>query len=778
VSAAILILPPLLFSQTLPQTEYDDCDAHFIAYVGSDAYQFSPLLPGELGLVRLFSVLSYERAAARRDLGRVFWKLEIRGPDSSQEVVRTASGWTRFEERGRVLAEFFWDGRDETGQPVEPGRYGYTFSGRYLADLLRPAKRIRGYDDLVGFAGADEAYASTDEIIVDYGLDAATARGIRASLALSSCQAQQNAPIEPGFPYNFYYGSTHSHSNFSDGGQPTASCSTGAAYGSGNFDPAAVYDYARNTAGLDYWVVNEHNHLLNDAVSRNDPPVTEAKVLQKYADGLTSAAAATASGSFVALYGLEWGVTTNTDQGHVTLLETPRLFGWETCSSCNGPDPECSPGTNCYFEVFTPKRFGYLTLYQRSVENPSPVGPLGILCHPRSGEFDNYAFDANADAALQGIAVRSGLAFSAAEDCSDANVASTDYSGRWRAALNLGFHLGPVADHDAHCNNYGVGLPTRTVYLLPNAASPALTKTAFLDAHKARHFFASEDSNAQLVFATSDNSRVMGDIFDAAGSVTLRASVSDPNDEAVSALELWRGQVGGGIPTAPYASVSGQPSLTVTESLCSGTYYYYVHAVQSDGHDLWSSPMWITFSGTGCGLDLSGWRVNQQNAAYNFMLPSGTAIPANGYVVIGRNATKSAFEAFWLGGAELPSNVVYINAAGAFPVINGDEYYTLYDASETEADGPTIAMPSSAGRTVQRLDPCLPAGESGSWTISAYGAATPGSGAAAGCGRGIVINEFADPTGTGNFVYEFIELHFDNCLNSSSRYTRSEWILS
>ncbi len=757
-SAGLWLFPSFLF----PQAEHDDCDAHFIAYVGSNAYQFSPGLPGELGSVRLFGVLSYERAAARGDFGRAFWKLEIRGPEGSERLVRATSGITRLEGRAEALAEFFWDGRDETGQPVEPGRYRYKFSGRYLANRLRPAKRVRDYDDLADVAGAEEAYASTEEVIVDYGLDAATARRLRASLTLSSCQTQQNAPIEPGFLYNFYYGSTHSHSNSSDGGQPTGSCSSGAAYGSGTHDPGAVYDYARNMAGLDYWVINEHNHLLNDAVARNDPPVAEAKVLQKYADGLAAANAATASGSFVAIYGMEWGVTTNADQGHVTLLETPKLFGWESCSGCNGPDPECLPGSNCYFEVFTPRRYGYLTLYQRSVENPSPVGPLGILCHPRSGEFDNSAFDANADAALQGIAVRSGLAFSAAEDCSDANVASTDYSGRWRAALNLGFHLGPVADHDAHCNNYGVGLPTRTVYLLPNAASPALTKTALMEAHKARHFFASEDSNAQLVFATSDNSRVMGDIFTADGSVTLRASVSDPNDEAVSVLELWRGQIGGGVPTAPYASVSGQSSLTVTESLCSGSYYYYVHAVQSDGHDLWSSPMWITFSGSGCGLDLSGWRLNQQNATYNFVLPAGTTIPANGYLVIGRNASQSAFEAFWLAGAPLPGNAVYINAAGAFPVINGDEYYTLYDAAGTEVDGPTIAMPSSAGRTLQRVDPCQPAGESGSWTISVYGAATPGSGAGSGCGRGIVINEFADPTGTGNFVYEFIELHHDN----------------
>lgn len=37
----------------------------------------------------------------------------------------------------------------------------------------------------------------------------------------------------------------------------------------------------------------------------------------------------------------------------------------------------------------------------------------------------------------------------------------------------------------------------------------------------------------------------------------------------------------------------------------------------------------------------------------------------------------------------------------------------------------------------------------------------PGSGAAAGCAKGVVINEFSDAAGTNNFVYEFIKLHND-----------------
>jgi hypothetical protein len=756
---ALLVSASLLFSYQSNQSGYDECDAHFIAYIGSDAYQFSPELPDGLGSVRLFGIFSYQRAAAQHDLGEAFWKLEIRGPGVSEQLVRSSSGSVRIDARGTALAEFYWDGRDDAGRLAAAGKYRYTFQGRYLPDRMRPGKGVRHYDDLSGVRDAEEAQASIDEVVVNYKLDAKASRILRDRVYMSSCQIRQNDPIEPGFPYNFYYGSSHSHSNYSDGGQPTTGCSSGNVWGSGTFGPSEIYDYARNVAGLDYWVVNEHNHLIEDSIAFRDPPVTAAKVLQAYADGLAAAARATSDGSFVAVYGMEWGVTTNSNQGHVTLMETPRLFGWESCTGCNGPGPECVPGIDCFFEVFTPKRYGYLTLYQRSIENPSPAGPLGILCHPQAGEFDNYAFDANADAALQGIAVRSGLAFTSSTDCSGVNIGATDYTPRWRAALEKGFHVGPVADHDAHCNNYGVGIPNRTVYLLPNSRSPALTKQAWMEAHKARHFFASEDSNAQLVFATSDNSRIMGDIFTTGTSVTLRASVHDPEGEGVSTLEIWRGQAGG--TTAPYVSVSGQSSLSITENICSGTYYYYVYAVQADGQKIWSAPMWITFNGAPDCLSLSGWRIEQQNSLRNLRLPEGTTISYGGYVIIARNAAKNAFENFWLGGNPLPNNVLYINAAGALPVINGGESFALYDSTGTLIDGQSIAMPGSGGRTVQRAAPCYPAGSSGSWSVASYALATPGSGAAGGCG-GVAINEFADPSGTGDLIYEFIELrHYD-----------------
>ena len=138
----------------------------------------------------------------------------------------------------------------------------------------------------------------------------------------------------------------------------------------------------------------------------------------------------------------------------------------------------------------------------------------------------------------------------------------------------------------------------------------------------------------------------------------------------------------------------------------------------------------------------------------------GTVIPANGYVIVARNATKAAFQTFW--GVTLASNVVYLTTAGAFPQINGSENYTLKNASGTVIDGPTISMASGANQDLQRIDPCTAANITSNWRVSTTTAANPGSGAGAGCTKGVVINEFSDAAGSGNFIYEFIELHNDN----------------
>jgi hypothetical protein len=154
------------------------------------------------------------------------------------------------------------------------------------------------------------------------------------------------------------------------------------------------------------------------------------------------------------------------------------------------------------------------------------------------------------------------------------------------------------------------------------------------------------------------------------------------------------------------------------------------------------------------GIDVGGWSVTQANATIRFTIPNGTMIPANGCLVIGRDATQAEFEAHW--GAPLPQTAIYVNARGAFPQINGAEKYTVRNAANAVIDGPTIAL--SASRNAKRKDPCVAAGTTANWTVSPLSNATPGVNPAAGCAKGVVISEMSDAT---NFRFEFVELHND-----------------
>jgi hypothetical protein len=95
------------------------------------------------------------------------------------------------------------------------------------------------------------------------------------------------------------------------------------------------------------------------------------------------------------------------------------------------------------------------------------------------------------------------------------------------------------------------------------------------------------------------------------------------------------------------------------------------------------------------------------------------------------------------------------------PQINGSETYTLTTAASVNIDGPTVAMDVSAGKSLQRAN-CGAVGLAGTWNKVASTSGNPGTGGLTGCGKGVFISEFSDALGTGNFIYEFVELFNDN----------------
>lgn len=235
------------------------------------------------------------------------------------------------------------------------------------------------------------------------------------------------------------------------------------------------------------------------------------------------------------------------------------------------------------------------------------------------------------------------------------------------------------------------------------------------------------------------------------GTASVTASATD--NVGVTSVEFYLdGALQSTDTTSPYSWSWN------TTSAPNGSHSLTSKAYDAAGNVGTSSAVSVTVSNV-AGTSLANWKLVQQNATLEYVLPAGTAIPALGYVVIGRNATKAQFEAFW--GVTLGSNVIYVNSGDGMPQINGDENYTLHNAAGTKVDGRTINMGSSAGESLKRLNGCGSSSKASSWSRSASSTGSPGSGAPAPCNKGVYISEFSDALGTGNFIYEFVELHSD-----------------
>ncbi len=236
------------------------------------------------------------------------------------------------------------------------------------------------------------------------------------------------------------------------------------------------------------------------------------------------------------------------------------------------------------------------------------------------------------------------------------------------------------------------------------------------------------------------------------GTVAVAASATDAF--GVTKVEFFLdGALQATDTTAPYSW------SWATTTTANGSHSLVAKAYDAAGNVGTSATVNVTV-GNATGTSVGGWRIVQANSTLTYTIPAGTVLPANGYLVVGRNATKAAFETYWK--TTLGTNVVYLSGGDLFPQINGSESFTLYNASGTKVDGKTVAMSAAAGQSLRRKDPCLAAGKTTSWTIGADANGTPGSGAGAGCAAGVKINEFSDASGTGNYVYEFVELHADN----------------
>lgn len=426
------------------------------------------------------------------------------------------------------------------------------------------------------------------------------------------------APISFSQPvYNYYRGNLHAHTSYSDGSKD---CNT-----SHVCTPAEAYQYAKGSLEFDFLGISEHNHA------------SAGMQLNHYAMGLSDAAQATDS-SFVALYGMEWGVIST--GGHLLIYGYDSLIGWDTQD----------------YDVYNAQT-DYDGLFARLTRHK---GAIAMFAHPQSGDYSGLFSNSRnliIDSCLVGSAVRSGPAFST--NTNYGNPVTSTYISRFNDALKRGYRIAPGIDHDNHYTTFGRHTPARTMVL-----ATSLTPQNLLDAYRKLRFYASDDWNAFVDFSV--NGQIMGSEFAHAGQAQIHVQVNDQDNENTQTIKIYYGIAGSGTAPTVLQNVSGTSTLDFgTTSLQNNTtYYFYAEIRQADGDYIWTSPVWFTRDDT------------QQDYIPNpaFQATSPNAFCENGTVSFldFSSNTPTAWHWEFPGGvpatSTLPNPVIQYNTPGNYAV--------------------------------------------------------------------------------------------------------------
>jgi trimeric autotransporter adhesin len=365
--------------------------------------------------------------------------------------------------------------------------------------------------------------------------------------------------------YNFYYGNIHAHSSYSDGNKDSIA--------SGYYYPGQDYYYAKGSFHMDFLGISEHNHY--NAI--NNPGMHVAD----YTKGMYEADTANVDGSFVTMFGFEWGIISN--GGHVIAYGVPGLIGWETGSGAWGP-------TNNY-NIFCAK--SVYTNFWPIINSYSNA--FCTLAHPQGGDYNNLlgaatTYSTIADNAIAGVAIRSGGAFSTTTNYSDA--AASLYDTSYVDALAKGYHIGPTIDHDNHNSTFGRTNHGRTVVL-----ANALTRNDIMGAYRANRFYASDDWDAQVSFTVNGN--IMGSDLTTNSNSIINVSIIDAQNnvgaaDPIKKIEIFYGVPESGVRPTILTSNTNLNTLSFSHpTVITNRFYYFVKITEIDNDIIWTAPIWI-----------------------------------------------------------------------------------------------------------------------------------------------------------------------------------------
>ncbi|WP_293893109.1 CehA/McbA family metallohydrolase [Flavobacterium sp.] len=342
-------------------------------------------------------------------------------------------------------------------------------------------------------------------------------------------------------PLYYYFGNFHSHSQYSDG----------------NGLPSGDFSFGDTANCMDFLGISEHNHA------------TAGMSLANYSLGRSQAAAATTS-SFLAMYGMEWGVISG--GGHVVVYGVDKLLGWEAGN----------------YDIYVPQSMytGASGLFS-VINSYSGSNAFATLAHPNNADYNGImsTYDSGADDAVVGSAVENGPSSSTDVTYTDPP-SSMLYLSYYRNMLARGYHLGPTMDHDNHNVTHGHTATTRTVVL-----ATALNESSVSAAMRAMRFYATEDCGAYVTFKV--NSKQIGAIMTAAGTPTVTVTTTTTNP--VTSLKIYSGVPGSGS-NATILTSTTSGSITYTHSALANlsSRYYYIDITESDGKRTVTAPIWYT----------------------------------------------------------------------------------------------------------------------------------------------------------------------------------------
>lgn len=455
-----------------------------------------------------------------------------------------------------MAASYSWTfttGEADVTPPAITGRYpaanatGVPLSAHVVVTFteeLHPASLDQGHFILQGPYGAapttlSSASAGPAAFVVTLAPDASllpttvytvTVKGTTADWAGLTLGADSQwsfeTSVEP--PMSVYFGDLHNHTSYSDGsGTPAQALAAGEA------------------AGFDFMAISDHSYAIDDA---------------EWANTLSAVDAAT-SGNFVALRGFEY---TQGAEGHINVYNTTRhaVRTNTGCASCDyTPNLEAGATVQGFYQW----------LVISGTVGLDAGGTVMQFNHPGWINFNDWAYhpEVSGVAKLEEVGNGSGSSYVFSED-------------EYLRSLDYGWKPGATNNADTHSLYWGVNSDHRTGVLMPE-----LTKTALLEALRARKTFASEDKNYTLRMKA--NGAWMGSEIANTGQIQFAIDGADPDGELTTLVELITDQ---GVVAAQYspgeASFTWNPEIHIS----AGVHFFYVKVTQAGGDQIVSSPVW------------------------------------------------------------------------------------------------------------------------------------------------------------------------------------------